>query len=222
MARRPLPLGTPGSINVIEEAKGVWVARCRFRDHDGVTRRMTKNGHTKTAATSALHKAIQERQRGTSGAGALSPTSTFAEAAELYLAKIARKREDTTHVEYRARLDNYVLPALGALRLRECTVAQLDRYFDALSERYSANTRRSVRTVVVGVMQQAVIHGAIDSNPAREIERIEQTRGKRRAGPRGLTVDEDTNLKLTEVARWLTREGGKCNARRTVNCDERP
>ena len=118
------------------------------------------------------------------------PGATFAEAAELYLAKIARKREDTTLVEYRARLDNYVLPALGALRLRECTVAQLDRYFDALSERYSANTRRSVRTVVVGVMQQAVIHGAIDSNPAREIERIEQTRGKRKAGPRGLTVDE--------------------------------
>ncbi len=133
---------------------------------------------------------IQELQRGTSGAGALSPTSTFAQAAELYLAKVARKREDTTLVEYRARLDNYVLPALGALRLRECTVAQLDRYFDALSERYSANTRRSVRTVVVGVMRQAVIHGAIDSNPAREIERIEQTRGKRKAGPRGLTVDE--------------------------------
>ena len=154
------------------------------------TRRLRKHGASKSAARAELHKAIQERQRGTSGAGALSPTSTFAEAAELYLAKIARKREDTTHVEYRARLDNYVLPALGALRLRECTVAQLDRYFDALSERYSANTRRSVRTVVVGVMQQAFIHGAFDSNPAREIERIEQTRGKRKAGPRGLSVDE--------------------------------
>jgi len=105
---------------------------------------MTKNGRTKTAATSALHRAIQERQRGTSGAGALSPTSTFAEASELYLARIARKREDTTYVEYRARLDNYVLPALGALRLRECTVAQLDRYFDALSERYSAKLGRAI------------------------------------------------------------------------------
>jgi hypothetical protein len=99
---------------------------------------MTNIGRTRTA----VHKVIQECQQGPSGAGALSPTSTFSEAAELYLAKVARKREDTTLVEYRARLDSYVLPALGALRLRECTVAQLDRSFDALSERYSAPPTR--------------------------------------------------------------------------------
>jgi hypothetical protein len=42
----------------------------------------------------------------TEAASALFPTSTFSEAAELYLAKIAHKRENTTLVEYRARLDN--------------------------------------------------------------------------------------------------------------------
>ena len=194
MARPPLPLGTPGSIKVDEEPKGVWVARCRFRDHDGVTRRMTKHGPSKSSARAELHRAIEERQRGSSRTGALSLTSTFAEVAELYLAKVGRKREDTTYVEYRARLENYVLPALGALRIRECTVAQIDSYFEALSERYSANTRRSVRTVVAGVLQVAVVHGAIDHNPVREIERIEQPRAKRRAGPRGLTDDERRNL----------------------------
>ena len=87
---------------------------------------------TKTAATSALHRPSRSASEATHPGPARCPrTSTFAEAAELYLVKIARKREDTTYVEYRARLDNYVLPALGALRLRECTVAQLDRYFDA-------------------------------------------------------------------------------------------
>src|SRR6185312_4351366 len=108
MARPPLALGTPGSITINQEGPGVWVARCRFRGHDGVTRRLRKHGASKSAARAELHKAIEERQRGTSRAGGLSPGATFAEAAELYLTKIARKREDTTLVEYRARLDNYV------------------------------------------------------------------------------------------------------------------
>ncbi|WP_328307836.1 hypothetical protein [Actinomycetospora sp. NBC_00405] len=55
------------------------------------------------------NKAIQERQRST--AGALSPRSTFAGAAELYLAKVARKREDTTLVEYRGPAGRPELPA---------------------------------------------------------------------------------------------------------------
>lgn len=122
-----LALGTPGSITVGHEAPGVWGARCRFRGHDGVTRRLRKHGASKSAARAELHKAIEEPQRGTSRAGDLSPGSTFADASEVYLARVARKREDTTRVEYRARLDNDVLPALGALRLRECTVAQLNR-----------------------------------------------------------------------------------------------
>jgi hypothetical protein len=63
MARPPLPLGTPGAITTKEESPGVWVARCRFRDHDGVTRRLWKQGPSKTAARAALHQTIQDRQR---------------------------------------------------------------------------------------------------------------------------------------------------------------
>ncbi|HSK61842.1 MAG TPA: site-specific integrase, partial [Actinomycetospora sp.] len=86
MARPPLPLGTPGTISVVEEEPGSWVARCRFRDHDGVTRRLRKHGSSKTAAKAALHELIQQRQRGTFGnVGGLTPASRFHEAAELYL-----------------------------------------------------------------------------------------------------------------------------------------
>ncbi|MCD2197699.1 site-specific integrase [Actinomycetospora endophytica] len=195
MARPPLALGTPGSIKVAEESAGVWVARCRFRDHDGVTRRMAKFAGSKTAARTALHRAVEQRQRGaTRAAGALSPTSTFADAAEIYLDKVKRKRQDTTYVEYKARLDNYVLPGLGSLRLRECSPARLDGFFEQLGLRYTANTRRNVRTVVSGVMQQAVLHDALDQNPVRELDRIEQVRGKRKASPRGLTLDERQRL----------------------------
>lgn len=48
MARPPLPLGTPGAITVTAAGTGRWVASCRFRDHDGVTRLIRKHGSSKT------------------------------------------------------------------------------------------------------------------------------------------------------------------------------
>ena len=119
MARPPLPLGTPGQIKVIETTPKVWVARCRFRDHDGVTRRLKAHGPTQSAARNSLHDTIRDRQRGTRGAGSdvLTPSATFADAAELYLAKVLRRRADSTHAVYAFHLMNTILPALGALRL---------------------------------------------------------------------------------------------------------
>ena len=53
MARPPLPLGEHGSISVASR-RGFWVARCRFRGLDGVTRHIQKSGKSKTAARLAL------------------------------------------------------------------------------------------------------------------------------------------------------------------------
>ncbi|MFC5142045.1 tyrosine-type recombinase/integrase [Actinomycetospora rhizophila] len=191
MARPPLPLGTPGTISVAEEEPGSWVARCRFRDHDGVTRRLRKHGPSKTAAKAALHELIQQRQRGKAGsAGGLTPASRFREAAELYLAKVDRKREDSTHALYAYHLNRTVLPALGALQLRECTVARLDAFLEALESRYAPSTRRTLRSIVSGVLQIGVLHEALPANPVRELDRIEQPKGLAKKKPRGLTVDE--------------------------------
>lgn len=44
---------------------------------------------------------------------------------------------------------------------------------------YAANTRRIHRSIVAGVLQQAVLHKAIPSNPVRELERIESPKGQR-------------------------------------------
>lgn len=195
MARPPLALGTPGTIQVVQDGPGAWVARCRFRDHDGVTRRLRKHGSSKTAARDALHDVIRERQRGTStGSSQLTPASWFSDAAAVYLARIERKREDSTHALYVFHLDSTILPALGALRLRECTVARVDSFLEALEPRYAANTRRKLRSIVSGVLQVAVLHEALASNPVRELGRIEQPKGQRKARPRGLTLEERRGL----------------------------
>ncbi|MGH3776014.1 MAG: hypothetical protein ACRDRR_09830 [Pseudonocardiaceae bacterium] len=192
MARPPLGLGKHGSIR-ITRGGGRWVARCRFRQLNGETVRVERWGSSKTGAMNNLQDELRDR------AGEprlmLSAGSRFAAAAEIYLAKVAERREDSTYDTYRHWMDTVVLPALGELRIHECDVAQFDAYFTDLQRRgYAANTRRTLRAIVTGTMQQAVLHRATPSNPVRELERIEEPKGKRKAQPRGLTIEERRRL----------------------------
>jgi integrase len=196
MARPPLGLGKHGSIRVTSEG-GQWVARCRFRQPNGQTVRVERWASSKTAATNNLQDELRNRAGGRTTM--LSASSRFADAAEIYLIKIADRREDSTYDTYRHWMDNVVLPALGQLRIHECDVAQLDAYFTTLQQRgYAANTRRTLRTIIAGTMQQAVLHKAAPSNPVRELERIGEQKGKPRAQPRALTIEE-----RRQFLRWL-------------------
>src|SRR3954454_19153739 len=62
MARPPLRLGQHGEISVAPK-RGQWVARCRLRGFDGVTRKLERAGRTRTAARQALQGELR-RQRG--------------------------------------------------------------------------------------------------------------------------------------------------------------
>jgi integrase len=207
VARPPLALGHHGSIKATRD-DGQWVARCRVRDLDGVTRKVERWGSSRAAAQRALQDEL--RQRRGERTELLQPQSRFRDAAALWTAKIAERREDSTADTYRHWLDALVLPQLGALHLPECDVAHLDAFFTRLERarrtataedgtttekiRYAANTRRTIRAIVAGVMQQAVLHRAVASNPVRELERIESPKGHRKAPPRGLTPEERRRL----------------------------
>lgn len=186
MARPPLPLNTPGKISVRQVGDKRYAARCRFRDGDGVTRRLEARGVSKTAARNALQAVISDR-RG-AGFGTLHPSSRFRQAAELWMVKVAARRSGSTRDAYRRRLDGVILLALGQLRLRECTVGRLDVFMADLEERgLSANYRSALRGVVRDVLKMAVKHEAITSNPVDALDNIE---GHRRKLPRALTVEQ--------------------------------
>jgi integrase len=51
---------------------------------------------------------------------------------------------------------------------------------------YAANSRRTIRTIVSGILQQAVLHKAIPINPVRELEPIESSKEHKTVPPRGL------------------------------------
>lgn len=201
MPRPPLELGSHGRIKTTELEPKLWRARCRYRELSGETVPLERRGRTEAVALRRLQEAMRERRGPTDEP--LRPQDKFERAAALWIAKLETlvregHRSETTLDNYRKVLHAVVLPSLGQVRLRECTVGRLDAYFAGLASRrtpagepWSASYRRSVRTVVKSALHQAVKHGALATNPIRDIDPIE---GRQRKHPRALTPEQRRDL----------------------------
>jgi hypothetical protein len=81
-------------------------------------------------------------------------------------------RSPNTAQLYRLNMNVHVLPAVGELRLREITVPSLDRVIQTLQLHKGSATAKIARTVISGILGLAVRHGAISTNPVRDVGRI--------------------------------------------------
>jgi hypothetical protein len=102
-----------------------------YRDYDGHTRPVERHGRTKALARARLLEAVRDRRRRDDAAD-ITADSKFAAVAEKWFADLEQavtegRRSPNTARLYRGGLDNQILPALGALTLREITVARADQ-----------------------------------------------------------------------------------------------
>ena len=192
--RPPLPLGTHGRITAVRlPGRKGWQARAKFRDLDGVTRRVTRAEVTKGRAENALREAL--RDRATSGyrpassdtaeAGGgqiLTPASTVRAIAETWYQELREDgRSPGTLRVYRGRLDNDVLPRIGSLRGRELRTPAIDRCLGQIRTNNGASAARTAKTVISGICGFAARKGCLGANvgnPARDARRI-STKPKR-------------------------------------------
>jgi integrase len=193
VGRAPLPLGSWGRVRfqpgpTVKRGKPTYLrARVKYRDFDGVTRDVEAYGRNKSAAEANLMQKLRERASVKHG-GSLSAADSFAVAAKLWIERIEdqvadRSRSPGTLETYRRQLDNHVLPALGSVRLAEVSTPLLDTVVRTIKREVSATTAKSCRSVISGVLGLAVRHGALASNPVRDIERLEV---KAKRSPRAL------------------------------------
>lgn len=174
MGKPRTPVGTYGKIRVKEIRPGEFQADTLFRDPDGELRRVKRNGASRAKAERNLKEALTERELAVKGS--LSGATLFRDAAPQWLAEIQRVRRGTTYDTYRRHLNHRVLPAFGALTLRECDdVTLVHNYLRSLEDDagLKANTVRTVRNVLSGVLAFAAQRGAIRRNPVRDAGRIE-------------------------------------------------
>src|SRR4051794_23855180 len=99
-----------------------------FRDYDGKSRLVQRQGKTKAAAERALVTALRDRAH-YDGGNTITANTRLSIVAQMYWAEIDDStRSPSTKGLYRDRIDQQVLPALGEVRLREVTVGLVDRH----------------------------------------------------------------------------------------------
>ncbi|MBP2341140.1 integrase [Saccharothrix coeruleofusca] len=193
MPRRPLEIGSFGEFHRSAYLDGRWMplhqvpkgakptkhkSSARYRGFDGKTGQMERTGASARKADDALRKALVEHLGLDSEVQSDNPK--FHQVATQWLDRIGRQQVGTTYDRYKGRLDNHVLPALGELYIRECTPARIKRALDAMEKAgLSAASRRGIRTVISGVLQEAVDLDIITKNPVRNVSRIKGGRGKK-------------------------------------------
>ena len=200
MARPPLPLGTWGSITTERVTGGSYRALTRFRDRDGNTRRVTATGPSKSAAERALRDVLAHR---TTPMGELVTADTrLIDIAQLWLneLEVEGRIEQSTINEYRRVLDNWVLPHVGGLRLREASTGRLNRLLLSLREQ-SPNRQRKAKVVLGAMLNLAVRHDAIPVNPVRATSRVHRHRNETKA----LRVEDLVEIRAA-VRRWVNAD----------------
>ncbi|MDX3661340.1 tyrosine-type recombinase/integrase [Streptomyces sp. ID05-26A] len=248
MGAPPLPLNSHGNISVVRTTEDgatpeKWRARCRWRGKDGRTVPIERWGPTEAAARSKLKKFLRELAGHTSVS--VTATTRLDVVAKVYLENVRKKRKGTTYDTARYWWTGTIEPAIGQLRLRECTVQRLQEFFDDLAAEdrlstgtpLSAGSRRNVRKVVSGALRVAVKAGVLTHNPVRELDPIEDDHRKQpiaydpqRSVEFIAAIEADriaVNTGLTKMLKFMfktgTRLGEACAVTwRYLNLTDRP
>jgi integrase len=174
MPRPPLELETWGKIRrIVVDGKHAAVAY--YRDSDGKTRKMQRQGKTGAEAERNLIRAMKARL---APAGEdLTADTTVKQAAEKWLAEPERSELAIATVRrYTDILGTIVKNGFGGVRLGEATVPRVDRFLKSVTTENGPSTAKTARTLLQHVFALAVRHGAIRSNPVRDAGRIVQPR----------------------------------------------
>lgn len=172
MPRPPLELETWGKIRRTT-IEGKPTAIAYYRDSDGKTRKMQRQGKTGADAERTLIRAMKTRL---APAGEdLTAESTVKHAADKWLAEPERAElAIATLRRYTDILGTIVKNGFGGVRLGEATVPRVDRFLKTVTETNGPSSAKTARTLLQHVFALAVRHGAIRSNPVRDVGRIVQ------------------------------------------------
>jgi len=236
MGRPTLPLGTHGKVGftVVAGSRTRVRARTYFRDLDGEVRQVTKFGPSKAAAERALKLALRDRVA--PGQSDIDGETQVEVLGRRWLDGLPSDRSPNTRQTYSYVLENYVIPTVGALRVREVSTPAVDRMLKMIEAKAGPGAAKTARSVLSGMLRLAVRHGAISANPVREASPIHAPRKSR---VRALTRDEveemmrllrshgrGTELDLPDVVDFMLgtglRIGEALAVRRGTNSDGEP
>ncbi|ODR10130.1 integrase [Mycobacterium sherrisii] len=186
MAGRPsLRIGQHGKITRKYLGGGIWLAQCRFRDTDGVTRKVQRLGpsdeHDKYGklAADALIEALADR-RPPAGPDSISLETLVMTLVDQHIERLAEDgRSARTLDTYRygaTKLFNF----MAGVKVGEASPARLDAALRSMRTTHGPTMARQARTLLRGALQLAVLNNVLGANPVHDVQSI-----KSKAQPKG-------------------------------------
>lgn len=199
MPRPRTPIGTFGEIYYEKAPGGRFRAFARFRDHDGVLRRVQTTAATQQAAARKLKELLADRAEQTVGKAELTGSSSFRHLVDVWLddLDLTGKLADSTRALYERNMRQLVMPAFENYTLREITVRKVDQFIKTLAATKSYSMAKQARTVLSLAFGLAVRYDAITRNPVRDTVRLHKPPTEAKA----LTVEE-VNLIRDAARSW--------------------
>lgn len=191
--RPPLRIGQHGKIWRQNLGGGVWVARCRYRDRDGVTRIVERRGPADDLdrrgklAEDALIEALMERRP--------PPDVDSIDLNTLVMALVNQHLERLDEDgRSPATLGTYKFAArklqkfLGGVRVREAHTARMDAALRSMRAAHGPTMAKQSKTILKGGLQLAVMANVIAANPMRDVNPIKPNSQPK--GAPGLSADQ--------------------------------
>jgi integrase len=184
--RPPLRIGQHGKINRTYIGDGVWEAKCRHRDNDGVTRRVKRRSPPGVLdrygklAEDLLIEILADRR---SPSDAMSSDTSVMTLVHAHLDRLAEDGRSP------ATQDTYKLVAaqlqvkLGGLRIAEANPSRIDAVLRMITNTHGPGIARQAKTILSGALQLAVMANVLTANPVRDVAMI-----KSRRPPKGAPV----------------------------------
>jgi integrase len=207
--RPPLRIGQHGKIIRIPLGGDVWLARCRYRDRDGVTRIVERRGpadehdqHGKLAED-ALIEALAMRRPPCDVPDAIGLDTRVMTLADAYISRLAEDgRAVNTIATYRYTAGKFS-KLFGGVRVGEATPARIDAALRSMRTAHGATMAKQAKTILRGALQLAVLANVIGTNPVRDVSGIKQDRPQ---GATALAADEIRELLLKLGASQYCRQ----------------
>jgi len=200
MARPRTPVGAYGSIAVRRRGDRV-IAETRIRDADGRLRHVRVTARTAAQARQVLKERLLDRP--TFGSTrVLTPQSTFADLAEVWLADLAIQRlADGTKQNYRDQVRLHVLPAFEHYTLAEITTGRVEWFLKSQAAISSSRARQS-RTLLNLLFGFALRHDAVSRNPVAGTSPLRHPKSQ----PKALTLEQIAAIRAA-AANWRSEPG---------------
>lgn len=188
--RPPLRIGEHGKITRKPLGGGVWVARCRFRDSDGVTRLVERQGPPEDQygklAEDVLVAALEQRRA--AGDGEISLDTKIMALVDRHIDRLAEDGRSLRTIDTYRYCSRLLAKIMAGVRVGEATPARLDAAIRSMRNAHGDVLAVQAKTILKGGLHLAVMANVLAANPVRDVSPM---RAKSRPkGASALTADE--------------------------------